>query len=276
MTLFIFDCSINNMKKIRALIVSFSLLCGLLGTTIPVSALYPCSFTYPGQDGNCEGCQDLIPSECHANCTPTTPYFYGYNCHDYIQKKRNGGVVFPPSPTPLPTILPACKPALDGEFYFAVAVDCTCPNGVVISSMGGFTSQCQWNTHPIYCAHGSSVYGCYTPTPQTKTCWDGTQIPVSHSCPTQTQTCWNGSIIPIYQACPVQQPTCSYYQYWNGYQCVSLYQPLPYWPQYPVYVPTPQPTRHCSDSAAWIYFYPECDFSNMWKDLECNFQYCYH
>ena len=40
------------------------------------------------------------------------------------------------------------------------------------------------------------------PDPEMQTCWNGTRIPKSQSCPPETQTCPNGKVIPKSQTCP--------------------------------------------------------------------------
>ncbi len=71
---------------------------------------------------------------------------------------------------------------------------------------------------------------CPDPEPQTKSCWDGSVIPRSQSCPMQTKdcngqpipidedcpepepqtkSCWDGSVIPRSQSCPMQTKDCN-------------------------------------------------------------------
>lgn len=51
-------------------------------------------------------------------------------------------------------------------------------------------------------------FGPKKTSPTTKTCPDGSTIPISQSCPT-TKTCPDGSVIPIAQTCPGQTLTYS-------------------------------------------------------------------
>lgn len=97
------------------------------------------------------------------------------------------------------TAIPACLQSVPGMSYITVAVQCQCPNGTTVWSNGGYTNQCVWNTQPVI--------------------WNINP----------TITCWDGSTVSAYQTCPqTYTPTCSYYQYWNGYQCVNMYQTIPY------------------------------------------------
>ncbi len=95
---------------------------------------------------------------------------------------------------------------------------------------------------------------CPEPEPQTKSCWDGSVIPRSQSCPMQTKdcngqpipvdedcpepepqtkSCWDGSVIPRSQSCPMQTKDC------NG-------QPIPVDEDCPE--PEPQ-TKSCWDGS---------------------------
>ncbi len=95
---------------------------------------------------------------------------------------------------------------------------------------------------------------CPEPEPQTKSCWDGSVIPRSQSCPIQTKdcngqpipidedcpepepqtkSCWDGSVIPRSQSCPIQTKDC------NG-------QPIPIDEDCPE--PEPQ-TKSCWDGS---------------------------
>lgn len=64
------------MKK-QLLIVAFALFLGTFTQPQSLFAYYPCEFVYPGETGNCEGCGDLSPTDCHRDCAPT---WGGYNC----------------------------------------------------------------------------------------------------------------------------------------------------------------------------------------------------
>lgn len=90
----------------------------------------------------------------------------------------------------------------------------------------------------------------------TKTCWDGSQVPQSQDCPVQlyncpdgqrlavctTQRCWDGSIIPTSQNCPVRMQTC-----WDGsviptsQNCPTQYKYCPDGPRVPVDQNCPPP-----------------------------------
>lgn len=140
------------------------------------------------------------------------------------------------------TQTPMCQPAVPGKSYPSLAVQCKCPNGTVVWSNNGYTSQCNWNTnlpvcpspvqgvpmtyvnYPCACPNGNTVTNTstYASCYGLLTCWDGslapnqnycpahkycpgdnvTKRPISYTCPVTTQTCWNGSVIPLSQACP--------------------------------------------------------------------------
>ncbi len=84
---------------------------------------------------------------------------------------------------------------------------------------------------------------CPDPAPQTKSCWDGSVIPRSQSCPMQTKdcngqpipvdedcpepepqtkSCWDGSVIPRSQSCPMQTQDCHGNQIPSGDTCPDL------------------------------------------------------
>ena len=61
------------------------------------------------------------------------------------------------------------------------------------------------------CWNGTIILTTQTCPTRTQVCPDGSIIPITQTCPTRTQTCWNGSVIPVTQSCPQQYQTC-----WDG------------------------------------------------------------
>ncbi len=62
------------------------------------------------------------------------------------------------------------------------------------------------------------------PTPQTKDC-NGQPIPIDEDCPEpepQTKSCWDGSVIPRSQSCPIQTKDCHGNQIPSGDTCPDL------------------------------------------------------
>jgi hypothetical protein len=112
--------------KRHLLIVTFAIFLGIFAQPQTLSAYYPCEFTYPGQTGNCEGCGNLSPTDCHRDCVQG---FYGYDCS---QVKK---------------ITPVC---VQNTTYYSTA-SCSCPAGTtqefLIGGVGGFScvSVCQMN-----------------------------------------------------------------------------------------------------------------------------------
>lgn len=113
------------MKK-QLLIVAFALFLGTFIQPQSLFAYYPCEFSHPGETGNCEGCGDLSPTDCHRNCIQG---LYGYDCS---QVKK---------------VTPVC--AQNTTYYNNTS--CSCPTNTMqeflVGGVGGFscTPICQMN-----------------------------------------------------------------------------------------------------------------------------------
>ncbi len=239
------------MRKIilHVILAIFIVLGGNISMTETVDAYYPCHFDWPGETGNCEGCQSLSPTECHTYCTPT---FFGYSCYTYLQQKQNNNQTCTerflysligtrtsyldcssptPSPTPNPTPQPAiqpCSPTVTGMVDITLYVQCMCPDGTEVSSNNGI-SDCVGHGR-VVCWDGSSATN-ESQCPQYKYCPSDyyTKRPLSYSCVQQTQLCSDGSSIPVYESCRTIQYQCPYDTFWNGSWCQRTVYFLPYY-----------------------------------------------
>lgn len=235
-------------------------------------AYYPCSFAYPGETGNCEGCGELSPTDCHKDCAPT---WSGYNCsqmprpvsycslyQEYsfavtpsVQQcvcptgssmvDSNAQVVgvhrfrcVIPTPAPYPTPAPQPQPvtscAVDTTYFFNFSQkQCACP------------TDSYKVVHTGYGLTGGESFVCksyYQPLPM--------------PAPVVTQTCWNGTVIPSTSSCP-SAPVCLYNQYWSGYECVDYYQS---------YSPVYQPVSQYSFVYSWQYDTPQ-NYTYNWSGI---------
>lgn len=238
------------MKK-QLLVVAFALFLGIFAQPQSLFAYYPCEFKYPGQTGNCEGCGDFLPTDCHRDCTET---LYGYNCSQ-VNK-----------------VIPVC--ALNTTYYNNSS--CSCPvnttQNFLYGGIGSFscTPICQMNVIYSYSRNYSDRCGCpvntttlgvsTTNSPQLDSfkCVQYNYQPQPSPAPVIMQTCWNGTIIPNTSSCPSKpvQPSCSYNQYWSGYSCVDYYQQ---------YIPVVQPIIQFPSVYDWQY-YNQQDYFYNWFD----------
>lgn len=128
------------MKK-QFLMVALTLFIGIFTQPQSLFAAYPCDFSYPGETGNCEGCGDLSPADCHRDCIPT---WSGYNCS---QVKK---------------VTPIC--AINVTYYNNAS--CSCPintiKDFIYGGFGGFSCAlvCQMNVIYSYNRNYSDTCRC--------------------------------------------------------------------------------------------------------------------
>lgn len=192
-----------------------------------------------------------------------TPYYTGLG-HTPSFSFQCVSTYVPPSPTQV-----MCE--IDTEIvFFGYGNRCACPypsTEVSTSGSYGYHFKCvSQQQPPTYCWDGSVGYGS-TSCPQYKYCSrDYTKHSLSYSCYTQPvmQTCSDGTIIPTTSTCS-KKITCMHNQYWNGYSCVSYYQP---------YYPLNQDLNHYSSTYdAWNNL-PTYNWSN--DTLDSSYFYYYN
>jgi len=149
----------------------------------------------------------------------------------------------PPPPPPPPPTYTACDGTVHATQAAADAVTCSTPNPIPPPTY----TACDGTTHATLAA--AQAVDCSSdpdpdPEPEpTQTCWDGSEIPTSESCPSQpdptppakpdpdpgpdpepepepepepTQTCWDGSEIAASESCPSEPAPTPSITCWDG------------------------------------------------------------
>ncbi len=89
----------------------------------------------------------------------------------------------------------------------------TAENVDLVDSLGR-DSEGKYRTHSILGTLTYNFGGAPEPEPATQTCWNGSVILATATCPdrptppVQTQTCWNGAVIPATATCPTKPEPC--------------------------------------------------------------------
>lgn len=196
-----------------------------------------------------------------------------------------------------PTI-PVCLQAQPGMYYPANAVQCKCPNGTIVWSNSGYTSQCNWNTNPTIQTCQREVPGMSYITlavqckcPDTTVVWSNNgytsqcnwsaQPPCTgvypNFCTGATVNCWDGSsaanqtMCPGYKFCPNDNVT----KRSLSYQCPVQTQTCWNGTTIPVTQTCPAQTQTCwNGSVVSIYQtcpvqQPTCSYNQYWNGYQC-------
>lgn len=119
------------------------------------------------------------------------------------------------SRVPIAANIPRCIQEGSSWYYTIVATQCQCPNGPVVWSNNGYVSyQCQQYTSPQAtqtCWDGSVIMSTFS-CPTYKYCPNDTftKRPTNYTCPSVTQTCPNGVVVSLYQECPQTTSYCNF------------------------------------------------------------------